>query len=159
MKTYVELPPTWLVGRKTRLRALEVEDVPFLGRCKIVIDKQARGFVVQTLDGRDIGALGVFVSGPHAAIAVGFVDDVRYVDGSATDALKVMCKGLPRSLPLERIEALVPVENHRSLAAHERAGFEREGVLREALLEDGRYRDAVVFSVLSEGIERWLESR
>lgn len=151
MKRYVDLPPTWLVGRKTRLRALEVEDVPLLHRCGLVIDTAARGFVIQTLDGRDIGALGVLVSGPHASIAAGFIDHVRYTDGSATDALKVMCKGLPRSLPIERIEALIPASARRAIEAHRKAGFEKEGVLREALFVDGAYRDAAIMSVLVNG--------
>jgi len=141
------LPPTWLVGKKTRLRALEVEDVPFFKRCRLAIDPQARGFVIQTLDGTDIGVLGLLVSGPHAAVALGFVDERRYVDGSAADALRVICNGLPRTLPVQRIEALVPTGSH-SVEAHRKAGFHREGVLREALLDGKVYRDAAVMSVL-----------
>ena len=151
MKRYVELAPTWLVGKKTRLRALEAEDVPLLKRCRLAIDPAARGFVVQTLDGLDIGVLGVLVSGPHVAVAVGFVDDVRYADGCAADALRVICSGLPRALPVVRIEALVLARAARSIEAHRRAGFEREGVLREALLDGSVYRDAVVMSVLVDG--------
>ena len=72
MKRHPELPPTWLVGSKTRLRALEPEDVPLLRRSQLAVDPQARGFVVQTIDGVDIGVLGLLVSGPHAAISIGF---------------------------------------------------------------------------------------
>lgn len=141
------LPPTWLVGKKTRLRALEVEDVPFFKLCRLAIDPQARGFVIQTLDGSDIGVLGVLMSGPHAAIALGFVDEHRYADGSAADALRVICSGLPRTLPIKRIEALVPSASP-SVEAHRKAGFQREGVLREVLLYGKTYRDAVIMSVL-----------
>src|SRR5215467_5889236 len=123
MKRNVVLPPTWLVGKKTRLRALETEDVPFLRRCWLAIASAAHGFVVQTLEGVDIGVLGVLVSGPHAAVALAFLDDVRYDDGSAADTLRVICAGLPRVLPVERIEALV-ADSSRCVEAHRKAGFE-----------------------------------
>lgn len=151
MKRHDPLPPTWLVGRKTRLRALEPEDVPLFRRSRIVVDRQASGFIVQTLDGRDIGALAVLVSGPHAALAIGFVEDASYRDGCAADALRVICRGLPRALALQRIEALVDVSNRRSIDAYRSAGFEREGLLREVLLDGRTYRDAVMLSVLVDG--------
>ena len=151
MKRRGELPPTWLVGRKTRLRAFETGDVPLLKRCRLAIDKGARAFVVQTLAGRDIGVLAVLISGPHAAVAIGFTDAVRFGDGSAEDALRVICEGLPRVARVERIEALVAASNGRSVDAHRRAGFQPEGVLREALAEGKAYRDAVMLSVLVDG--------
>ena len=144
------LTPTWLVGKKTRLRAFEAEDAPFFKRCRLAIAPQARGFVIQTLDGIDIGGLGVLVSGPHAAVTVGFVDVSRYADGSAADALRVICNGLPRALPVKRIEALIPAGS-RAVEAYLKAGFKREGVLREALLDGKVYRDAAMMSVLVDG--------
>lgn len=151
MKRYVMPAPTWLVGKKTRLRALEAADVPFFRRCRLTIDPQAWGLVVQTLDGRDIGVLGVLVDGPHAAVAIGFVDDVSYGDGSAADALAVICGGLPRAMPIQRIEALVAVAASKSVDAHRKAGFQQEGVLREALFDGKAFRDAVIMSVLLDG--------
>ena len=151
MKRYVMLAPTWLVGKKTRLRALEAEDVPFFKRCRLAIDPQAWGFVVQSLDGVDLGVLGVLIDGPHAAVAIGFVDSVRYADGSAADALRAICRGLPRAMPVQRIEALVDAAASSSIDAHRKAGFQQEGVLREALLEGSAYRDAVILSVLVDG--------
>lgn len=38
--------------------------------------------------------------------------------------------------------------NHRGLAVYEKLGFRREGVLRQALLWDGRYHDAIVMSIV-----------
>lgn len=38
--------------------------------------------------------------------------------------------------------------NPRAQAVYERVGFRREGVLREALLWDGEYHDAIVMSIL-----------
>ena len=40
------------------------------------------------------------------------------------------------------------VENHRAIRAYERAGFVHEGVLRDALLTDGRHESLIVMSIL-----------
>lgn len=42
----------------------------------------------------------------------------------------------------------VKVDNHRAKRAYERAGFKREGVLRDALLTNGVYESLIVMSVL-----------
>lgn len=151
MKRRIDLRPTWLVGRKTRLRAFEPSDVPLLRRCRLAVDERAWGFVIQTLDGDDIGVLAVLVDGPHAGVSLGFFDTARFTDGCAADALRVIVRGLPRALPVVRIEALVAASRPEAVAAYLRAGFEREGLLREALLEGRARRDAVVMSVLVDG--------
>ncbi|GMI64231.1 hypothetical protein like AT2G32030 [Hibiscus trionum] len=50
---------------------------------------------------------------------------------------------------LERLEALVDVENLGSQRVLEKAGFQREGVLRKYVVLKGRSRDMVMFSLLS----------
>ncbi|MED6193853.1 hypothetical protein PIB30_023080 [Stylosanthes scabra] len=50
---------------------------------------------------------------------------------------------------LDRLEALVDVENVGSQKVLEKAGFQREGVLRKYLVRRGKSRDMVIFSVLS----------
>lgn len=50
---------------------------------------------------------------------------------------------------LERLEALVDVQNGGSQRVLEKAGFEREGVLRNYTILKGKSRDMVMFSLLS----------
>lgn len=50
---------------------------------------------------------------------------------------------------LERLEARVDVENVASQRVLEKAGFEREGVLRKYLFIKGKSIDIVMFSILS----------
>ncbi|XP_050874543.1 uncharacterized protein LOC127076796 [Lathyrus oleraceus] len=50
---------------------------------------------------------------------------------------------------LERLEALVDVENVGSQRVLQKAGFKMEGVLRKYLLMKGKSRDMIMFSVLS----------
>ncbi len=50
--------------------------------------------------------------------------------------------------PVHRISLEVYAINPRAIAAYERVGFVREGVLRDALRWDGEYHDAIVMSLL-----------
>lgn len=49
---------------------------------------------------------------------------------------------------LERLQALVDVENVASQKVLEKAGFQREGVLRKYVVIKGKSRDMIMFSVL-----------
>lgn len=50
---------------------------------------------------------------------------------------------------VERLEAYVDVDNVGSLRVMEKAGFQREGLLRKHFLLKGKARDWVIFSLLS----------
>src|SRR5690348_11702994 len=100
MKKRTPLAPTWLAGKKVRLRPLETLDVPLFRSFRLAADPKAIGFIVQTLAGRDIGALALSIEGPQAAITVGVSSRRHWSDGSAADALRVMWSGAFRSLPL-----------------------------------------------------------
>lgn len=50
---------------------------------------------------------------------------------------------------LERLEAVVDVENPASQRVLEKVGFQKEGVMRKYYLLKGKPRDAVMFSLLS----------
>jgi hypothetical protein len=148
MKKRESLPATWLTGKRVRLRPLEPRDVPQFRRYRLAADTKAIAYIVQTKQGIDIGALGLSIGGPHAALAVAFDDRRRLIDGCASDALRVMSSGAFRSLPLVRIEAIVPVDDAPLVRAYRSAGFKREGILRATIRVRGGYRDAAVLSVI-----------
>src|SRR4030081_3185045 len=83
MKKSTQLPATWLVGRKVRLRPLETQDVPRLVRFGLAVDAKATPFIVQTHAGDDIGVLGFLIDGPQAAISVAFADRRSLISGYA----------------------------------------------------------------------------
>lgn len=69
--------------------------------------------------------------------------------GVAPDALVTLSRWAFESLSLGRMELLTHPENVASQRVAEKAGFQREGVLRGALPErDGGRRDGVMFSLL-----------
>jgi len=70
--------------------------------------------------------------------------------GVATAALKRAVAAVFGDLEgVERVEALVDADNAASQRALEKAGFQREAVLRSYCVVKGRLRDMVVYSFIS----------
>lgn len=70
--------------------------------------------------------------------------------GVATAAVKRAVAAAFGELPgVERVEALVDVDNAASQRVLEKAGFQREAVLRSYCVVKGRLRDMVVYSFIS----------
>uniref|UniRef100_J3LTM8 N-acetyltransferase domain-containing protein n=1 Tax=Oryza brachyantha TaxID=4533 RepID=J3LTM8_ORYBR len=70
--------------------------------------------------------------------------------GVATAALKRALATAFADLPgVERVEALVDVDNAASRRALEKAGFHQEAVLRSYCVVNGRLRDMVIYSFIS----------
>ncbi|XP_028762402.1 uncharacterized protein LOC114720846 [Neltuma alba] len=108
------------------------------------------------LGDRAIGSMSVrSYSGDDKARAktaeLGYVLGSKYWGkGIATKAVKQVVEMAFADLPdLQRLEALVDVENVASQRVLEKAGFQREGVLRKFLIMKGKSRDMVMFSVIS----------
>jgi RimJ/RimL family protein N-acetyltransferase len=53
-------------------------------------------------------------------------------------------------MPAHRIEAYTEVENIAEQRALEKAGFEREGVLRQTIFRAGKWRDSVVYALIRD---------
>jgi RimJ/RimL family protein N-acetyltransferase len=69
--------------------------------------------------------------------------------GHGTEAVRLLLDHAFRDLGLRRVQLQVFADNAGALRAYEKAGFEREGLLREAAFVDGRPRDVVVMGVLA----------
>ncbi|KAE8677659.1 PAF1 complex component isoform 1 [Hibiscus syriacus] len=105
------------------------------------------------VDDRPIGAISV-TSNPGSDKCrgeLGYVLASEYWGrGVATRAVKMVAGTIFDEWPhLERLEALVDVGNLGSQRVLEKAGSEREGVLRKYVILKGRTRDMVMFSLLS----------
>ncbi len=68
--------------------------------------------------------------------------------GYGTEALTLALDFAWRDLNLQRVWLRVFTSNGRAIRAYEKAGFEREGVMRRAAWIDGAWRDAVVMAAL-----------
>jgi RimJ/RimL family protein N-acetyltransferase len=69
--------------------------------------------------------------------------------GLGTDAARLVLEHAFQAVGLHRIALQVYTFNPRARAVYERVGFQAEGVLRDALLWDGDFVDAVTMSVLA----------
>ena len=83
--------------------------------------------------------------GPLQCGELGFGLDSRYQhQGLMTEAVRALCDYAFGSLGLHRLQANHLPENQRSAAVLHRLGFVVEGLARELVLIDGRWRDHVV---------------
>ncbi|KAL5782643.1 hypothetical protein ACOSP7_007672 [Xanthoceras sorbifolium] len=105
------------------------------------------------LDNRPIGAISVTQNhgSDRCRSELGYVLAYKYWGkGIATRAVKMVAETIFDEWPhLERLEALVDVENLGSQKVLQKAGFMKEGVLRKYFIQKGEARDIVMFSILS----------
>jgi RimJ/RimL family protein N-acetyltransferase len=73
--------------------------------------------------------------------------------GLGTDATRQMLRHAFQDLNLHRVFVLVLTSNAAAIRVYEKAGFTREGVLREAAYKRGRYTDMLQMAILSQEFE------
>jgi RimJ/RimL family protein N-acetyltransferase len=73
--------------------------------------------------------------------------------GVASKALRLGATWGLRQLGLHRVFAEVAADNQASIRAVEKAGFQREGILRAHCKTHGRRHDCVMFSLLPQDID------
>ncbi|OVA15512.1 GNAT domain [Macleaya cordata] len=105
------------------------------------------------LKNKPIGAISVLpnIGEDRCRGEVGYVlASKHWGKGIATLAVKMVVDSIFKDwLHLERLEALVDVENLGSQRVLQKAGFQKEGVLRKYFIQKGRTRDMVMYSFLS----------
>ncbi|KAL8481692.1 hypothetical protein ACS0TY_027455 [Phlomoides rotata] len=105
------------------------------------------------VSGRAVGSVSVspFQGKDKCRAELGYVVASEYWGkGVATRAVKMAAAAVFAEWDhLERLEAVVDVDNPASQRVVEKAGFKREGVLRKYYLLKGKPKDAVIFSILS----------
>ncbi|CAN1129170.1 Putative [ribosomal protein S5]-alanine N-acetyltransferase [Linum perenne] len=110
------------------------------------------------INGRPIGAIFVTKkSGENACRGeLGYMLESGYWGkGIVTTAVKMVTEVIFEERPeLERLEAMVDVENVGAQRFLEKAGFMKEGVLRKFMVLKGMSRDMVMFSLLSTEVVR-----
>jgi len=101
-------------------------------------------------DGRVIGLLGL-ICGDHRQGEMGWALGVEYRGrGYATEAARVLMDYGFNSLGLHRIHADTNRDNLASCRVMERLGMRREAQLRDAVHEDGKWVDRVIYGILAE---------
>ena len=81
------------------------------------------------------GVLGIGIVSGYRGLGIGY----RLLDASLNLAF---------SRGFVRVELEVRTDNSRAIALYEKLGFVREGVVRDAMLVDGQYHDAIAMAIL-----------
>jgi RimJ/RimL family protein N-acetyltransferase len=166
-------------GTKTRLRALEREDLPtFVGW---INDPQVRRFMViryplsmaeeetwwqghlqrendhifaiEAEDGTYIGNIGLHnVERENRRAMLGIIigDRAYWGRGYGTDAIRAMLGWAFDYLNLHRVYLTVYAYNERAIRCYEKCGFRHEGTMRQARYHDGQYFDEWMMGILRE---------
>ena len=100
--------------------------------------------------GRIIGTIGfMWIQRDNAAAEVGYSLSRAYWNrGIMTEALSALLRYGFRSMNLNRIEAQHETENPASGAVMRKCGMQREGTLRQRLLNKGRFMDVELYAIL-----------
>lgn len=72
--------------------------------------------------------------------------------GYGTEAVKLAQQFAFEKLQLNRLQLEVFSHNIRGVKAYEKAGFKKEGTLREALYMNGRYSDEIIMGILKKNM-------
>lgn len=75
----------------------------------------------------------------------------EYGKGFGTKAAKIIIKYAFEELKLHRIYLRVFADNARALASYNKVGFQREGILRDDVYVDNKYRDIVWMAIINNG--------
>jgi RimJ/RimL family protein N-acetyltransferase len=109
-------------------------------------------FAIRTVgDGVLIGTIGFYDiewANQGAWLGMGIGERDAWDQGYGTEALNLALQYAFDELNLHRITLTVIAYNERAIVLYERAGFQREGVLREFGQRDGRWYDMYLYGLL-----------
>ena len=109
-----------------------------------------RWVIVRKTDARPIGTCGYHQwRSAHRRAEIGYdLEEASWRQGIMTEALQTMLRYGFEQMGLNRVEALVYVENQASIRLLERLGFQREGLLRQYFRQGDTYYDHWLLSLL-----------
>ncbi|MFC6887399.1 MULTISPECIES: GNAT family N-acetyltransferase [Actinomadura] len=117
---------------------------------------EGRGLLVVERNGERLGFVGwskVVTSQISYCwrFGIGLLPEARG-HGYGTEAQRLLVRYLFAHTQVARIEAVTEMANVPEQRALEKAGLVREGVMRDYAFRNGRWRDAVLFSVLRKDV-------
>jgi RimJ/RimL family protein N-acetyltransferase len=170
----------YLIGDRIYLRPVEREDAPvvmpwlndpevgrFLRRRPPINRQVEEEFITRVYQSTDLMVLGIVVQATEQFIGVtgfhqidwrtrqtsfGITIGVKeaWGQGFGTEATALLVRYAFETLNLNRVWLHVYEHNPRAVRCYEKAGFQREGVLRQDTFRDGRYWNTFVMSILRE---------
>jgi RimJ/RimL family protein N-acetyltransferase len=149
---------TWLNDsdvNRTLLRRLPLNlaaEEEFLGKL-YQDDKQVLLGIVLRDGDRLIGGTGLHPIDyryRHTGFGILIGDKAEWGKGHATEATQLMVAFAFQTLNLNRVWLHVYEDNVRGQRVYEKAGFRKEGILRQENYREGRYWDTITMAILRE---------
>jgi RimJ/RimL family protein N-acetyltransferase len=169
-------------GQKTKLRAIEREDLPTFVRWfndpevrqylamympmsmaeeekwfeRKLEDRDAKVFAIETEDGVHIGNIGLHSidwKNRRAYLGIVIGEKEYWSQGYGSDAIRALLGFAFDEMNLHRVFLTVYGYNERAISCYEKCGFRLEGRQREARFSDGRYHDELMMGILREEFE------
>lgn len=106
---------------------------------------------VETAEGIHIGNVGLHaINWKDRSTELGIVigEKSYWGQGYGSDAVRTLLRLAFETMNLHRVFLRVDADNGRAIRCYEKCGFQREGVLRDAVFRDGRYYDQLLMSIL-----------
>ncbi|MBU7025134.1 MAG: GNAT family N-acetyltransferase, partial [Theionarchaea archaeon] len=80
-----------------------------------------------------------------------FIGEKKYWGkGYGTEAVRLGLKLAFEALNLNKVYLRAFINNKRAQKCYEKAGFKKEGILRQDMFKNGNYIDCIVYSILME---------
>lgn len=116
-------------------------------------DESTKVYAIETLQGEYIGNLGLHDIDLHNrktefGIVIGKKD--LWGKGYGTEAVLLALKLAFEGLNLNKVYLRVFTGNKKAQKCYEKAGFKKEGILRQDMFKSGKYLDSIIYSVLAE---------
>ncbi|MFQ6102172.1 MAG: GNAT family N-acetyltransferase [Anaerolineae bacterium] len=111
---------------------------------------------IETTEGVHIGNVGLHsINWKDRSTELGIVIGEKgyWNQGYGSDAIRTLLGLAFREMNLHRVFLRVNTDNARGIRCYEKAGFRREGTLREAVFKEGVYCDQYMMSILQSEFE------
>ena len=114
------------------------------------VSGSAHHFVICLDDDKAIGACGLFnIDSKNRVCEIGYwLGKAHWGKGYAKEAVSLLLQFGFGELKLNRIEAHTFATNERSAGLLQSIGFRNEGTLRSSVIQEGRFVDNMLFSIL-----------
>jgi len=112
-------------------------------------------FLIEKKDGKKIGAVFHFLNGHYMEIGYILAPNERR-KGYGSEAIKIIVDYLFLSRDLVRVQAITGLDNFASCTALEKAGFRKEGIMRNSGFIRGEWKDGCLYSIIRED---WKEPK
>ncbi len=111
---------------------------------------------IETADGVHIGNIGLHSikwKDRNAELGIAIGEKAYWSQGYGSDAIHTLLGLAFREMNLHRVFLRVDADNARGIRCYEKAGFQRDGTLREAVFREGAYTDQLMMSILQSEFE------